>query len=162
MLMMCTHACVLQEGGSVLAHTKEHCLMGVRGSVRRATDGHIIHANVDTDVIVSEEPPPGSCEKPEEMYHLIERFANGRRRLELFGENHNIRPGWVTVGKDLSASNFKPHVYCAHFTNADGSTYVTNPPGRLPVGAPNLQPFDEVIEELRPKSPPRPGQGGGG
>lgn len=30
-----------------------------------------------------------------------------RRRLELFGEDHNMRPGWVTVGKNISTTNFK-------------------------------------------------------
>ena len=34
--------------------------------------------------------------------------SQGRRRLELFGEDHNIRPGWVTIGRDLSGSNFSP------------------------------------------------------
>lgn len=52
--------------------------MGIRGTVRRATDGHLIHANVDTDVIVGEEPPLGSTAKPEELYTIIERFCNGR------------------------------------------------------------------------------------
>ncbi len=33
-----------------------------------------------------------------------------RRRLELFGEDHNIRPGWVTVGNKITESNFKPIV----------------------------------------------------
>ena len=155
--------------------------MGIKGTVRRATDGHIIHANVDTDVVVSEEPPFGSTRKPEELYQLIERFAlgercwclvfwlclleivttgsicwvlapgitsrtlpaepcqageasavclftymraalrrsrnassqilpAGRRRLELFGEDHNIRPGWVTVGSALTSSNFNAAV----------------------------------------------------
>ena len=56
---------------------QEHCLMGIKGTVRRATDGHIIHANVDTDVVVSEEPPFGSTRKPDELYQLIERFALG-------------------------------------------------------------------------------------
>lgn len=51
--------------------------MGIKGTVRRATDGHIIHANVDTDVVVSEEPPFGSTRKPDELYQLIERFALG-------------------------------------------------------------------------------------
>lgn len=59
------------------AHPQEHCLMGVRGNVRRSTDGHIIHANVDTDVIISEEPDYGSTAKPEEMYAVIEHFALG-------------------------------------------------------------------------------------
>jgi hypothetical protein len=40
---------------------KEHCLMGIKGTVRRSTDGHIIHANIDTDVIIAEEPPYGQC-----------------------------------------------------------------------------------------------------
>lgn len=53
--------------------------MGLKGSVRRALDGHFIHANCDTDVIVGEEPPNGSTEKPVEMYEIIERFCMGKR-----------------------------------------------------------------------------------
>jgi N6-adenosine-specific RNA methylase IME4 len=52
----------------------------------------------------------GSTRKPEELYHIIEHFAQGRRRLELFGEDHNIRAGWVTVGKGLTSSNFNKEV----------------------------------------------------
>lgn len=37
------------------------------------------------------------------------------RRLELFGEEHNIRDGWVTVGRNLPTSNFRPEVYASHF-----------------------------------------------
>ena len=53
--------------------------MGIKGTVRRALDGHVIHANCDTDVIVSEEPPLGSTEKPEQLYSILERFCLGRR-----------------------------------------------------------------------------------
>ncbi len=56
---------------------QEHCLMGIKGTVRRTTDGHLIHANIDTDIIISEEPPTGSTKKPEELYQVIERFAQG-------------------------------------------------------------------------------------
>lgn len=35
--------------------------MGIKGTVRRGPDGHIIHANIDTDVIIAEEPPYGLC-----------------------------------------------------------------------------------------------------
>ena len=44
----------------------------------------------------------------------------GRRRLELFGEDHNIRPGWVTVGRDLSGSNFSPQARAAHARAGQG------------------------------------------
>ena len=43
------------EPNSVLQHTKEHCLMGIKGTVRRSTDGDFIHANVDIDLIITEE-----------------------------------------------------------------------------------------------------------
>eukprot|EP00891_Asterochloris_glomerata_P004926 jgi/Astpho2/4926/Aster-05853 len=127
--------------------------MGIKGTVRRATDGHIIHANVDTDVVVSEEPPFGSTRKPDELYQLIERFALGRRRLELFGEDHNIRPGWVTVGSALTSSNFNAAAYAGNFRLADGSPYISTGQ-RPPVGAPHLLPLVDEIEHLRPKSPP--------
>lgn len=52
----------------------------------------------------------GSTAKPEDMYRIIEHFALGRRRLELFGEDHNIRSGWLTVGNGLSSSNFNSEV----------------------------------------------------
>ncbi|TPX35925.1 hypothetical protein SmJEL517_g01742 [Synchytrium microbalum] len=139
------------EPRGILQHTKEHCLMGIRGTVRRSTDGHLVHCNIDTDVIITEEPPFGSTAKPEEMYHLIEHFCLGRRRLELFGEDHNMRPGWVTVGSDLSISDFNPTKYWPQFDGPDGTL----------VGA------SQEVESLRPKSkspPPskrRNGRGGG-
>ena len=43
------------EPKSVLQHTKEHCLMGIKGTVRRSTDFDFIHANVDLDIIITEE-----------------------------------------------------------------------------------------------------------
>lgn len=82
--------------------------MGIRGTVRRSTDGHFVHCNVDTDVIVWENPHPKSSplydpmEKPPELYDLIENFCLGSRRLELFGRKRNVRKGWLTVGNELS------------------------------------------------------------
>lgn len=39
----------------VFASSKEHCLMGIRGTVRRSTDSRFVHCNVDTDVMVWED-----------------------------------------------------------------------------------------------------------
>ncbi|KAK3026046.1 hypothetical protein RJ639_042538 [Escallonia herrerae] len=141
------------DARTLFQRSKEHCLLGIKGTVRRSTDGHIIHANIDTDVIIGEEPPYGSTAKPEDMYRIVEHFSLGRRRLELFGEDHNIRSGWLTVGKDLSSSNFSAEAYVRNFADKDGKVWQggggRNPPpeaGHLVVTTPD-------IEALRPKSP---------
>lgn len=72
---------------------QEHCLMGIKGTVKRSTDGDFIHANVDIDLIITEEPEIGNIEKPVEIFHIIEHFCLGRRRLHLFGRDSTIRPG---------------------------------------------------------------------
>uniref|UniRef100_A0A0A9FNL8 Uncharacterized protein n=1 Tax=Arundo donax TaxID=35708 RepID=A0A0A9FNL8_ARUDO len=125
--------------------------MGIKGTVRRSTDRHIIHANIDTDIIIAEEPTDGSSKKPEDMYRIIEHFALGRRRLELFGEDHNIRPGWLTLVKDLSTSNFNKEVYSKNFADRDGKVWQGGG-GRNPApDAPHLVVTTPEIESLRPK-----------
>ena len=80
--------------------------MGIKGTVRRSTDGDFIHANVDIDLIIDEEPEVGSLDKPVEMFHIAEHFCLGRRRLHVFGRDSCLRPGWLTIGPDLSNSNY--------------------------------------------------------
>lgn len=84
--------------------------MGIKGTVKRSTDGDFIHANVDIDLIIEEEPEFGSKDKPVEIFHIIEHFCLGRRRLHLFGRDSTIRPGWLTLGPGLTSSNFDPDV----------------------------------------------------
>ncbi|XP_015941460.1 N6-adenosine-methyltransferase non-catalytic subunit MTB [Arachis duranensis] len=141
------------DSHTLFQHSKEHCLMGIKGTVRRSTDGHIIHANIDTDVIIAEEPPYGSTQKPEDMYRIIEHFALGRRRLELFGEDHNIRSGWLTVGKELSSSNFNKEAYVKNFADKDGKVWLGGGGRNPPPEAPHLVVTTPDIEALRPKSP---------
>lgn len=54
--------------------------MGIKGTVRRSTDGDFIHANIDIDLIISEENECGSLDKPVEIFYIIEHFCLGRRR----------------------------------------------------------------------------------
>lgn len=138
------------EPDSVLQHTKEHCLMGIKGTVRRSTDGDFIHANVDLDIIISEEPEYGSTDKPEEIFKIVEHFCLGRRRLHVFGNDHTVRPGWVTVGPELTSSNYSAEQYHSNFSQAPEE---------------NLVGSTDTIEQLRPKSPPAnkmKGQSGAG
>lgn len=128
------------EPKAIFQRTKEHCLVGIKGTVRRSLDGDFIHSNVDIDLIISEEPQYGVCEKPEEIYSIIEHFCLGRRRLHLFGKDTTLRPGWLTVGPELTNSNFNSELYNDNF-NSNGTDYLTGCTAR--------------IEALRPKSPPQ-------
>lgn len=124
------------EPKAVFQRTKEHCLMGIKGTVRRSTDGDFIHANVDIDLIISEEEEFGSFEKPIEIFHIIEHFCLGRRRMHLFGRDSSIRPGWLTVGPELTNSNFNSELYQSYFAEGAATGCTSR------------------IESLRPKSPP--------
>lgn len=139
----------VNDKDTLITHTKEHCLVGIKGAVKRGVDGHFIHANIDTDVIVSEEPEFGSTEKPQELYRMIERFCLGRKRIELFGEDHNIRPGWVTLGKSLSSSYFDIDMYNSYFQGDSCFPEVQGFQGGRYVGC------TQEIESLRPRSPVR-------
>nr|CAG4647099.1 EOG090X07CF [Megafenestra aurita] len=133
------------EPKAVFQRTKEHCLMGIKGTVRRSTDGDFIHANVDIDLIITEEPEYGSLEKPSEIFNIIEHFCLGKRRLHLFGRDSTIRPGWLTVGPMLTNSNYNAETYAGYFSSNSTTTGCT-----------------ERIEALRPKSPPPKGNKGAG
>lgn len=124
------------EPNAAMQRTKEHCLMGIKGTVRRSTDGDFIHANVDIDLIIDEEPEPGSLDKPIEMFHIIEHFCLGKRRLQIFGRDSTIRPGWLTIGPNLTMSNYDKALYKTYFAEATTTG------------------CSERIESLRPKSPP--------
>ncbi|XP_068136749.1 N6-adenosine-methyltransferase non-catalytic subunit isoform X2 [Hyperolius riggenbachi] len=123
---------------AIFQRTKEHCLMGIKGTVHRSTDGDFIHANVDIDLIITDEPEIGTIEKPVEIFHIIEHFCLGRRRLHLFGRDSTIRPGWLTVGPTLTNSNFNVETYSSYFNTPNSS----------------LTGCSEEIERLRPKTPP--------
>jgi mRNA (2'-O-methyladenosine-N6-)-methyltransferase len=83
--------------GHWLNHSKEHCLIGIKGNPR-------INRNIDCDVLVSEVRE--TSRKPDEIYELIERMRPGGRKLELFARAHNRRKGWVSLGNQLPGVYF--------------------------------------------------------
>lgn len=86
--------------GHWLNHSKEHCLVGVKGDfVTTQLQKGALNRYVDCDVIVAEARE--TSRKPEEIYDIIERMSPGTRKIEIFGRRHNIREGWVTVGNQL-------------------------------------------------------------
>lgn len=78
--------------GHWLNHSKEHCLVGIKGSPK-------LNHHLDTDIIVAEVRE--TSRKPDEIYRIIERLCPGPYKLELFGRQHNVRENWITLGNQL-------------------------------------------------------------
>jgi len=120
-----------------------HCWMCITGTVRRSTDGHLIHCNVDTDLnIENEEDYNKNLVVPNHIYKVAENFSSANRRLHIIpsrsGFNNPVKPrrGWVIMSPDIIIDNFEPSRYKNEINQ---------------VGT-NL-PQDNEIENLRPKSP---------
>ncbi|RUS13753.1 N6-adenosine-methyltransferase 70 kDa subunit [Endogone sp. FLAS-F59071] len=89
--------------GHWLNHSKEHCLVGMKGNPLGFNIG------LDCDVLVGEVRE--TSRKPDEVYGLIDRLSPGMRKLEIFGRPHNIRPGWMTLGNQLDGVRvFEPEL----------------------------------------------------
>ncbi|GMM53982.1 mRNA (N6-adenosine)-methyltransferase [Maudiozyma humilis] len=83
--------------GHWLNHSKEHLLVGLKGAPTW------LNRHVDLDIIVS--TTRETSRKPDELYGMIERMVGKHaRKLEIFGRDHNIRPGWFTIGNQLTGS----------------------------------------------------------
>ncbi|ODQ63083.1 hypothetical protein NADFUDRAFT_53731 [Nadsonia fulvescens var. elongata DSM 6958] len=137
-----------------------HCLMGLKGTLRRNQDSDLIHCNVDTDVILGQEentPKKGNNINviPEQIYTIIENFSLMSRRIHIvpgqckqssttISRKPLPRRGWVIMGPSVLEDNFEPEKYVADL-RALGNKVPVNP----------------HIENLRPKTPPGMGGGGG-
>ncbi|CCF57286.1 hypothetical protein KAFR_0C02930 [Kazachstania africana CBS 2517] len=83
--------------GHWLNHSKEHLLVGVKGNPLW------LNKHIDVDLIVS--TTRETSRKPDELYEIIERLVGPHaRKLEIFGRDHNIRPGWFTIGNQLTGT----------------------------------------------------------
>ncbi|GFQ03156.1 probable n6-adenosine-methyltransferase mt-a70-like [Phtheirospermum japonicum] len=78
--------------GHWLNHSKEHCLVGVKGNPE-------VNRNIDTDVIVAEVRE--TSRKPDEMYAMLERVSPRTRKLELFARMHNAQAGCEVIANIL-------------------------------------------------------------
>ncbi|CCE63483.1 hypothetical protein TPHA_0E03940 [Tetrapisispora phaffii CBS 4417] len=118
-----------------------HCWMCITGTVRRSTDGHLIHCNVDTDLCIEKENNRDGA-VPSDLYRVAENFSTATRRLHIiptrtgFEKPVRLRPGWVIMSPDVMLDNFDASDY-----KKEISKIGTN----IPIKA--------EIENLRPKSP---------
>lgn len=83
--------------GHWLNHSKEHLLVGLKG------DPAWLNRQIDIDLIIS--ATRETSRKPDELYGIIERLVGiHARKLEIFGRDHNVRPGWFTIGNQVTGS----------------------------------------------------------
>lgn len=76
--------------GHWLNHSKEHLLVGVKGNPIW------LNRKMDIDFIVS--GTRETLRKPNELYDIVERLVGKHaRKLEIFGRENNIRPGWMSM-----------------------------------------------------------------
>ncbi|CAR29887.1 hypothetical protein ZYGR_0AD05760 [Zygosaccharomyces rouxii] len=83
--------------GHWLNHSKEHLLVGLKGNPQW------LNKQIDSDIIVS--ITRETSRKPDELYGMIERLVGRHaRKLEIFGRDHNKRPGWLTIGNQVTGT----------------------------------------------------------
>lgn len=141
-----------QSDTSVFENQQWHCWMCITGTVRRATDQHLIHCNIDTDLQFESFNTPVNLIVPNEIYSVIENFSNANRRLHIipykvgYKVPIKLRPGWVIMSPEIFLNNFNPLVYGNELSRKSWVSYKSNTPQYL------VKQTNE-IEELRPKSP---------
>lgn len=119
-----------------------HCWMCITGTVRRSSDGHLIHCNVDTDLKIENEEENQNQVVPTHIYKVAENFSSATRRLHIIparsGYNNPVIPrrGWVIMSPDIIIDNFDPARYKAEIMKIGSNV-----------------PQDQDIENIRPKSP---------
>lgn len=83
--------------GHWLNHSKEYLLVATKGSVKW------INRAIDSQIMISSTRE--TSRKPDEIYGIVDRLVGaGVRKLEIFGRQHNTRPGWLTVGNQLEGT----------------------------------------------------------
>lgn len=87
---------IVLNKGNYLMRSTETCLVGIKRSGRDNVD---YIPKVSNDLIFSNVKK--RFQKPLQLYGIIEKMMPGARKIELFGRNHNIRKGWLTLGNQL-------------------------------------------------------------
>ena len=82
--------------GHFFQRAKEHCLVFRKGKVDTDTQG----VTGVSDVILARRRD--LSQKPNELYDLVEKLCPGGKYLELFARDNNLRPGWTSVGNQVS------------------------------------------------------------
>lgn len=84
--------------GKSLEFISKVCRVLVRGNEIELTIT-LVNNQTSNDVLFAEIRE--KSRKPDQLYHIIERMVPGGRKVEIFARNHNMRPGWLSLGNQL-------------------------------------------------------------
>lgn len=130
-----------QSDQSLIEKMQWHCWMCITGTVRRSTDGHLIHCNIDTDLSIEKKGTQVGA-VPSHLYKVAENFSTSTRRLHIIPARTGkecpvrLRPGWVIMSPDVMLDNFAPNRYRSEIEKLGCNI-----------------PLKNEIQSLRPKSP---------
>ena len=78
-------------------HSYEICLVGYKNKKKNTPMS--IRSGLNPNVIFGEVRK--KSQKPEDLYTLIEMMFKGKRKIEIFARNHNVRFGIFSIGNEL-------------------------------------------------------------
>jgi mRNA (2'-O-methyladenosine-N6-)-methyltransferase len=81
--------------GYHVRHAKEIALLGLKGNSPKG-------ASLRKVVDVINSMPRMHSQKPDEQYRIGELLCPHGLRVELFARRHNMRPGWISIGNEIS------------------------------------------------------------
>ena len=84
--------------GYYFMHSYEICLVGYKNK-RKDGGSMVIRDGLNPNVIFGEVRK--KSQKPEDLYTLIEMIFKGKKKIEIFARNHNLRFGIFSVGNEL-------------------------------------------------------------
>ena len=101
--------------GYYFMHSFEMCLLGYK-----CPPGEHVEYNskVSNNIVFAD--VRYKFQKPEELYQIIDLMMPGAKKIELFARNHNLRPGWFSLGNQLGEEFDKWYnlIGCNNCTNS--------------------------------------------
>ena len=82
--------------GFYFLHSTETCLVGYKCPVGERCD---FRAKISNDLIIADVRK--KSQKPDHLYTLIDLMMPGAKKAEVFARNHNLRPGWLSLGNQI-------------------------------------------------------------
>lgn len=87
---------IFLSDGDHFMHSYEMCLVGYKCPAGEHVE---YNSKISNNIIFADLKK--KSRKPDELYDIIDLLMPGSKKVELFARNHNLRPGWFSLGNQL-------------------------------------------------------------